>query len=110
MVDPLSVTSLGITLCQGCLRALSAWRSFDDDLISALQAIEDLSGTLSVLHVLIGSSNATSLEVSSLKDKVGGCEAGIAALQEFLKTLERRDLPKREAARYGRASSIAYIH
>ncbi len=117
MVDPLSMTSLGITICQGLIYACGAWKGFDNDISNSCRAVEDLARTLEVLQNHLRTSYlmdadvgdlARTLEVpqnhlrtSCLMDAdvdsvlkcIEGCNAGLRSLDGTLETIEGVHIP-----------------
>jgi hypothetical protein len=65
MADPLSVTagtagfiSLAITVCQGLITYYKTWDSWEDDVRSSVQDVEDILKFLDVLNARIGKLSA----------------------------------------------------
>jgi len=93
MVDPLSMTSLGITICQGLIYACGAWKGFDNDISNSCRAVEDLARTLEVLQNHLRTSCLMDADVDSVLKCIEGCNAGLKSLDGTLETIEGVHIP-----------------
>ncbi len=93
MVDPLSMTSLGITICQGLIYACGAWKGFDNDISNSCRAVEDLARTLEVLQNYLRTSCLVDADVDSAYKCIEGCNAGLKSLDGTLETIKRVHIP-----------------
>ncbi len=88
MVDPLSMTSLGITICQGLLYAYGAWRDFDGDVSNTCRVVEDLARTLELLQTHLRSSYLVDADVKFIQRCVEGSNSGLQSLGKALNTIQ----------------------
>lgn len=93
MVDPLSITSLGITICQGLLYAYGAWKDFDSDISNTCRAVEDLKTTLEVLQSYWRSSCLLDADLILVEKCIAGCNAGLQSLERALNTIRGAHIP-----------------
>ncbi len=88
MVDPLSMTSLGLTICQGLISAYGAWKDFDSDISNTCRVVEDLARTLEELEVHIRSSSLVHADVISVQKCMEGCYSGLQSLDTALNRIK----------------------
>jgi hypothetical protein len=93
MVDPLSMTSLGINICQGLIYACGAWKDFDNDISNSCRAVEDLARTLEVLQNHLRTSCLMDADVGSVHKCIEGCNAGLRSLDGTLETIKGVHIP-----------------
>ena len=93
MVDPLSMTSLGIQICQGLIFACRAWRDFDSDISNTCRAVEDLTRTLKRLESLLKSPSIKNTDIDYLQRCLEGCDDGLQSLRVALKNIEAAHIP-----------------
>lgn len=93
MVDPLSMTSLGITICQGLLFAYGAWKDVDTDIAKTCRAVEDLTRTLKVLQTYWTSSLLVEADLVFVQECIEGCNAGLQSLNETLNSIKGAHIP-----------------
>ena len=87
MPDLLSMTSLAVTLCNGLLKAIDSWRSYDGDLQKAGRQIEVLAETLDTVKDVLDGPKPASRSKILVEDSVDECSKLINKLQEETKKL-----------------------
>jgi hypothetical protein len=99
MSDPLSVTagvagilSFGIQVCNGVIQYYNHWKSYDDDVKTTYEMIDQLSGTFSLINQKVESKllkrrPAASQVLTSIKL----CESGILALENRLNKIKTKE-------------------
>ena len=93
MADPISITSLGITLCQALRSACEAWNDFDSDLRDTCCMIDGLEKTLKKLQDRLQAAAPDHVDVTYVQDHVQSCRDGIQSLQHRLNKMRRADQP-----------------
>ena len=88
MADPLAVTSLGITICSGLLKAIDAWRSYGDDIKEARSQMDALAKTLNIIRDIIQEPGPATRTKNLVEDSVKDCEDAIVKLQQEVKKLQ----------------------
>ena len=92
-VDPLSMTSLGIIICQGLVFACRAWKDFSSDIPNMCNGVEDLAMVLEELQTHLSSSSLMGADVSSVQKCIESCKTGLHSLEEALNKIKRVPVP-----------------
>ena len=98
-VDPLSMTSLGITICQGLVFACRAWKDFSSDIPNMCSAVEDLARVLEELQIHLNSSPLIGADANSVQKCIEGCKSRLQSLEETLNMIKAVPVPASQKAR-----------
>ena len=92
MADPLSITVLGITICQGLVVALAAWKDLSKDVAHLTRLVQGLQGVLQVLESHIQGHDPLVVRSILVNDRILECRDGPQTLKTALEKLEGKHL------------------
>jgi len=70
MVDPTGAISLGITVCQGLVWYYQGWSTWEEDVKSAVQDVEDVSEFLNILQGRLSKLSTDQADVAAQAHKI----------------------------------------
>lgn len=99
MSDPLSVTagvagvlSFGIQVCNGVTNYYDHWKSYDEDVKTTYEMIDQLSGTFSLVSQKVDSNLLKRRPAASqIRSSIKACESGILALENRLNKIKAQE-------------------
>ena len=93
MADPLALTALGITVCQGFTSAIGPWKDFNDDLAIATTKFTSLEKTLQVLQDILRRQSPNNSQAALVTSRIQACHCGLQRLDGELKKLRGHQAP-----------------
>ena len=88
------ISSLGIQVCQGLLTYYDAWKSFDSDISSTYDSIDDLSRTLISLKTSLNSEELDKEKRERVKRCLQSCEESLVKLSHKSQKLRQYGQPE----------------
>jgi hypothetical protein len=88
------IASLGIQICQGLLSYYDAWKSFNSDISSTYQSIDDLSRTLISLKASLSNDDLDQEKKDRVKSCIHLCEGSLGKLSQKSQKLRKSGQPE----------------
>jgi ankyrin repeat domain-containing protein 50 len=89
------LASLGIQVCQGLVSYYDAWKSFNSDVSSTYDSIDDLSRTLALLKSSLDNDELDEEKKERVKECVRSCEESLINLSKKSEKLQKYRQPER---------------
>lgn len=88
------IASFGIQVCQGVLSYYDAWKSFNSDISSTYDSIDDLNRTLISLRGSLNSNHLDDEKRDRVKRCLHSCEDSLAKLSKKFQKLRKYGQPE----------------